>query len=163
MEPGEPYNCGLKGGASAWYAFTVPTNGTLYINTDGSSFDTTLGVYTMPPNGTDYSNLVAVACDNNSGTNGRTSAVRFQATAGTTYYVSVDGINGATGHVVLSYNLGDPLVIVANPQPKLANSGENASLSLGVWGTVPVGYQWRRTVSRLPAPRIPAWQLATHR
>lgn len=144
MEPGEPYNCGIKGGSSAWFAFTAPTNGLLYINTDGSSFDTTLGVYLMPPTGKDYSDLIPVACDDNSGTNGRTSAVRFLATAGSTYYVSVDGVAGATGQVVLNYNLGDPLVTVAVPQPKLANAGDSVSLSVGVWGTLPVAYQWAK-------------------
>src|SRR3974390_3530799 len=45
-EPGEPDQAGNTGGQSVWWSWTAPTNGDLTINTDGSSFDTILGVYT---------------------------------------------------------------------------------------------------------------------
>jgi hypothetical protein len=37
-----------------------------------------------------------------------TSLLRFAATSGTTYQVAVDGVNGATGTVLLSYALDAP-------------------------------------------------------
>src|SRR2546430_2652277 len=147
-QAGEPMNCGAPGGASSWFAYQAPVNGTLYINTDGSSFDTTLGVYVG--NGNDFSSLVCVACDNDSGANGKTSAVRFPATAGVVYYVSVDGVNGASGRVVLNYNLGDPPLIVTVPQPQNLDPGTTAGFSVTVTGTQPFGYQWRHDGVAIP-------------
>src|SRR6185503_1944472 len=86
-----------------------PASGRLFINTDGSSFDTVLAVYTAT--GTGYSNLVEQACDNNSGVNGLTSSLNFPATRGVTYYIAVDGVGAATGLVQLDYTLLVPLVI----------------------------------------------------
>src|SRR5258705_316553 len=86
--PAMPLHCGIAGGASEWFAWQCPTNGTAVINTDGSSFDTVLAVYIGP--GDSYSTLSNVACDNNSGTNGRTSRVTFAATSGTIYFIAVD-------------------------------------------------------------------------
>src|SRR5205814_9737749 len=136
-----PMNCGTPGGASSWFAYQAPVTGTLYINTDGSGFDTTLGVY--EGNGNDFSSLVCVACDNDSGSNGKTSAVRFPATGGVTYYISVDGVNGSSGRVVLNYNLGDPPIILAVPSSQYANGGDTVSFTVSGTGTVPMAYQWR--------------------
>ena len=102
-DPGEPNHCGEPGGASEWYAYQPPANGLLVIDTQGSSFDTVLAVYTGP--GTDFQSLVPVACDNNSGSDGKTSMVRFQATKDTVYFIAVDGVGGAAGVVVLNYVL----------------------------------------------------------
>ncbi|MDB6123594.1 MAG: repeat containing protein [Pedosphaera sp.] len=140
-QPGEPRNCGIPGGASSWYSYTPQVNGTLYINTDGSDFDTTLGVYTG--SGYDFSTLVSVACDDNSGANGKTSAVRFQAKAGTNYFISVDGKNGASGRVVLNINLGDPAAIATAPQNQIVTAGQTASLNVDASGSAPFGYEWR--------------------
>jgi len=49
-----------------------------------------------------------VTCDNDSGRN-RTSIVNFLARRGTTYYIVVDGVNGATGIVRLE--IGPPLTL----------------------------------------------------
>jgi hypothetical protein len=52
-----------------------------------------------------------VACDNDSGADGLTSSLSFSASAGTTYYIVVDGVDAATGTVELNYQLMVPLVI----------------------------------------------------
>ncbi|HWN94434.1 MAG TPA: immunoglobulin domain-containing protein [Methylomirabilota bacterium] len=112
-EPGEPNHCGVAGGASEWFAFQADTNGTIYISTDGSNFDTVLAVYTGP--GDDFSTLVSVACDNNSGLDGKDSRVAFAGTAGTIYWIAVDGANNAgtgqpaRGSVTLHYRVVMPL------------------------------------------------------
>jgi hypothetical protein len=116
-EPGEPNHCGVVGGASEWFAYQADTNGTLYIDTDGSNFDTVLAVYTGP--GDDFATLVSTACDNNSGLDGQDSRVSFSATAGTIYWIAVDGVNNpstgnpARGNVVLHYRLVMPLTLTA--------------------------------------------------
>jgi len=43
-EPGEPAHAGNDGGASIWYSWTAPSTGNVTITTEGSSFDTLLGV-----------------------------------------------------------------------------------------------------------------------
>jgi hypothetical protein len=99
---GEPVHCGAIGGHSKWYAYIPPTNGTLYLNTDGSNFDTLLAVYTGCCT---FASLTPVACDNNAGTNGLASSLSFPAIQNTIYYVAVDGVGGVTGSVKLNYRL----------------------------------------------------------
>ena len=49
-EEGEPNHAGQPGGASYWYSYTAPTNGTLQFDTAGSTFNTMLAVYIGPGN-----------------------------------------------------------------------------------------------------------------
>jgi hypothetical protein len=142
QDPGEPENCGVPGGASSWFSYQPPYSGMLTIDTDGSSFDTLLGVYTG--NGNDFSTLVSVACDNNSGTNGRTSKVTFNAVGGTIYYIAVDGVNGAYGTVYLHYNLTTVPIFTANPNGGTVGVGSTATLSATVTGNPTAKYQWLR-------------------
>lgn len=98
-EAGEPAVAGTTGGHSVWLTWTAPASGTVSINTHGSSFDTTLGVYT----GSSVSTTTVVAQNDDDPAGGTlTSAVTFTATAGTTYYIAVDGYNAATGTVVVN-------------------------------------------------------------
>lgn len=108
-EDGEPNHCDEPGGASYWYPYRPPASGQAFLNTDGSSFNTVLAVYTTT--GTTFADLVEVACDNNSGANGLTSSLNFPAVAGVNYYVVVDGVGGAAGNVRLNYKLLLPMVI----------------------------------------------------
>ena len=113
---GEPNHAGVVGGASEWFAYEATNNGTLYLSTEGSSFDTVLAVYIGP--GNSYVTLTNVTSDNNSGSNGFTSKVSFPATNGVTYWVAVDGNNTNTsaygparGSVNLLYRFVSPLSI----------------------------------------------------
>ncbi|MBU6400032.1 MAG: immunoglobulin domain-containing protein, partial [Verrucomicrobia bacterium] len=104
-EAGQPSTCSVIGGASMWYAYQAPTNGLLTVDTLGSDFATVLGVYTGP--GTDFASLTLVACAATnlaSGTN-LYSRVSLAASAGTIYYIAVDGVNGLIGTVNLNYHL----------------------------------------------------------
>lgn len=100
-ETGEPRHAGNGGGASVWWKITPTAAGHVTVNTAGSSFDTLLAVYT----GASVSQLTTVASSDDTGATLQ-SAVSFTATAGTTYYVAVDGYNGATGSIVLAYTGG---------------------------------------------------------
>jgi hypothetical protein len=108
-EEGEPDHCDVPGGASYWFTYIPPSSGQMFLNSDGSSFDTLLAVYTAT--GPYFSNLVEVACDNNSGANGLTSSLNFLAIAGVNYYVVIDGVAAATGSVQLNYTLLVPMMI----------------------------------------------------
>src|SRR5205085_956184 len=84
------------GGHSVWWTWTAPSSSRVSVDTIGSNFDTTLGVYT----GSAVTGLTTVASDNDSGGND-TSRLTFTATAGTTYRIAVDGFGGATGNITL--------------------------------------------------------------
>jgi hypothetical protein len=104
-DPGEPNHCGIVGGASYWLTYSAPQAGRLTLNTDGSTFDTILAVYTDDGKGNGYDSLVPVGCDNNSGMDGQDSKVAFDVQPNIAYYIVVDGVNGATGKVYLNYSL----------------------------------------------------------
>ena len=104
-ETGEPNHAGNAGGASVWYSWVAPFNGTYTFNTYGSSFDTLLAVYT----GGAVGSLAQVAANDDAGT-GVNSAVSFSAVAGTRYYIAVDGHGGVTGNLMLNwlFNTSNP-------------------------------------------------------
>lgn len=95
-EDGEPNHANDPGGRSVWYRWTAPSAGTWVLDTAGSSFDTTLAAYT----GTAVGSLALVA-QNDDAREDRTSRVLFDATAGTTYRIAVDGYGGDAGGIVL--------------------------------------------------------------
>jgi uncharacterized delta-60 repeat protein/uncharacterized repeat protein (TIGR01451 family) len=101
LETGEPVIAGIPGGASVWYRWTAPANIAITFQTLGSSFDTIMGVYT----GTRVDQLTLVGDNDDANANTLTSAVIFNAAAGTTYYIAVDGYQGATGNIVLSWGV----------------------------------------------------------
>jgi hypothetical protein len=102
-ETGEPNHGGDPGGKSVWWKWTAPSSGDVVIDTNGSSFDTLLGVYT----GSDVGSLVLIAGDDNGGPN-LTSRVAFSATAGVVYRIAVDGTGGASGNIQLNLVLAQP-------------------------------------------------------
>jgi Big-like domain-containing protein len=99
-EPSEPAHAGDAGGHSVWYRWTAPRRATVTIKTLGSSFDTLLGVYA----GSDVAALTPIASNDDSRLGGPTSLVRFNAPAGTTYWIAVDGKGGASGPLVLDWH-----------------------------------------------------------
>jgi hypothetical protein len=102
-EFGEPDHGENPGGKSVWWYWVAPSAETYYINTFGSAFDTTLGVYT----GSQVNDLTTIATNDDSGT-GLQSQVSFTAKAGTTYFIAVDGYFGDSGSLVLN------LILVTN-------------------------------------------------
>jgi hypothetical protein len=94
-EAGEPNHANNIGGKSVWYRWQSPSSSSVNITTAGSDFDTTLGVYTVNAQGT----LALIAQNDDVNTNGGiyTSTVTFNATAGTTYMIAVDGYNDGSG------------------------------------------------------------------
>ena len=122
VELGEASLCGVLGGASQWEAYVAPADGDLLISTEGSDFDTLLGLYTGPQD-QGIEGLTLVACDNNSGVDGRTSRLTYRVRAGQTYYLAVDGVNGVTGVVKLSYALSLPPVAVSLPAVRPDSTG----------------------------------------
>jgi hypothetical protein len=99
-ESGEPVHGGVTGGKSVWWSWTAASSGSVTISTSGSSFDTTLGVY----RGTAVNSLTRVASndDEDFDNDVYTSKLTFNAIAGTTYQIAVDGYEGEVGSIRLS-------------------------------------------------------------
>ncbi|HEY5565099.1 MAG TPA: S8 family serine peptidase, partial [Rhodothermia bacterium] len=94
--------CGYDIGNSVWWSFTPTGTGSASVNTEGSNFDTMLGIWT----GSGHP-LTQIACDDDGGT-GLASQITFDATAGVTYYLRVTGYGGSAGDVVLNSSLVAP-------------------------------------------------------
>lgn len=105
-EVGEPNHAGNAGGHSVWAVFTPTVTSPVQIDTHVSGFDTLLAVYT----GSSVAALTQIAANDDDGTVGGTSSLTFQALAGTTYKIAIDGKNGATGiYLVNTKYLGTDL------------------------------------------------------
>jgi len=111
-ETGEPNHLSTTndptggGSRSIWYSWQAPSSGNVTFDTSGSSFDTVMGIYT----GSAVNSLTVIAQHDDvvAGTV-RTSQITFNATAGTTYRIAVDGYNnggagGDVGSVTLNWN-----------------------------------------------------------
>ncbi len=124
-ESGEPVHAGVTGGKSVWWSWTATSSGSITISTAGSSFDTTLGVY----RGTAVNSLTRVASnDDENFDNGLyTSKLAFNAVAGTTYQIAVDGYEGEAGSIRLSLQQTS----VRSAQGKSSASGQFGSLTAG--------------------------------
>lgn len=97
-ESGEP-SIGTGAVNTAWWSWTPSVNGEVEIHTDGSSFDTVLGVFT----GNTVNTLVPAGTNDDS-VYGLQSQLIFTAVAGQTYSIAVAGYNGASGEVSLTIN-----------------------------------------------------------
>src|SRR5207247_13235 len=98
-EPGEPSTiAGNTGGKSVWWKFAAPANGVLTLSTTNSSFDTLMALYTTNNAATNagITSLVVVA-SNDDAADGVTFSKISQAVAQRTYWIAVDGYNGASG------------------------------------------------------------------
>ena len=98
-QTGEPTIAGSPADTSVWYSWTAPENGPTSFNIRDAAFDTTLHVFT----GSSLGGLASVA--SNDDFNGTLqSKVTFNATAGTTYRIAVDGFGAAHGPFSLQYS-----------------------------------------------------------
>lgn len=95
---------------SAWFTFVAPAGGS--VNVVGDGFDSQIAVYTAS-NCSDYSTFVEVGGNDDSGDDFLATANIFSGglnlnclTPGQTYYVQVDGFNGAES-VTANVNLAD--------------------------------------------------------
>ena len=101
-QPGEPDHAGVSLPlASVWWSWTAPASGRAAFHTTGSTFDTVLSVYT----GTAVNALTLVAANDDDPALAPQSRVAFNAVAGTTYRIVVDGKGDATGQIRLNWSL----------------------------------------------------------
>ena len=141
-ETGEPKHANKNGNHSVWLQWTAPANGVATFNTRGSSFDTLLAVYT----GTSLSALTVVAANDDEVSGLFTSQVQFNAAAGTSYIIAVDGLGGANGDIVLSWNLVTSVpqipMISAQPADVTVSAGGTAFFTVAATCNTNLTYQW---------------------
>lgn len=101
QESGEPLQDSRAAGRTTWWKWVAPASGQVSLDTHGSNFDTLLSV----SSGTTIASLQAIATNDDDGSSGHTSGLLFEAAAGTEYEISVDGIGGAQGDIVLNWSL----------------------------------------------------------
>jgi hypothetical protein len=127
-EANEPDHAGNPGGKSVWYRWTAPSAGTFAFDTAGSTFDTILAVYT----GTTLNNLTVVAYnDDIVDTVTTNSRLAFVASAGTTYFIAVDGFSAAgqnpspavSGNVSLNWNATATIPAITFLSPSTGAAG----------------------------------------
>jgi hypothetical protein len=143
-EAGEPNACGQAGGASEWYIYTTPAAGTLHADTQGSSFNTILALYTNAGPVVSFANLMEQGCGytTNYQQQGQPS-IALPTAAGVRYYIVVDGYQGASGTARLHIGLGVPPQILSQPQSRPVVPGGSASFSVVAVGTTNFSYQWQ--------------------
>ena len=108
VEDGEPLPLEEEGNwtfdstATVWWTWTAPTSGFYTFTTQGSDFDTVIGIYT----GSAVDALEKVVANDQCGVNGdNTSAItNFNAVADTTYYIAVGGYENDMGNIVLNWS-----------------------------------------------------------
>src|SRR4051794_13084368 len=135
-EPGEPDHAGNRGGASVWYRWTAPASGTVVFDTVGSTPDTLLAAYT----GTTVSTLSELARDDQAG-GANDARLVFDATAGTTYSIALDGFYGPylleaygdtdTGDTVVNWRMTPANDAFAAAERLLDRSGRIAGTTVG--------------------------------
>jgi Immunoglobulin I-set domain/Immunoglobulin domain len=121
-ESNEILHAGKLGGASVWLSWVAPTDGIAVFKTRGSGFDTLLGIYSL----TNQTNLVLEASDEDRG-GFLTSQAAFNAVAGTEYFIAIDGLAGARGDVVFSWDLDT----ATSPFPRILEDPRSVSVAFG--------------------------------
>jgi hypothetical protein len=113
-ETSETAHASDVGGSSVWYQWLAPRSGFVDFNTAGSTYDTTLAIYT---NSTMTSSNLPVAANDDDAEGGglQTSRTWFYALAGTNYYIAVDGFGGDAGDLKLNWNMNSLLTITNQP------------------------------------------------
>ena len=138
-EAGEPLHADNAGAGSVWWKWTPRFNGRVSVSTDGSDFNTLLGIYT----GDAVDELETVSRFENLNVAAVSAAepfhpasrVEFNATVGMTYYIAVDGADGEFGTIMLQVSsYYSPL----DPVAELIPSGSDWEYLLALNGVTPI-------------------------
>lgn len=150
-EPGEPNHGDNSGGSSVWWRWVAPADGSVTLDTRGSYYDTTLGVYV----GSTPAALTTIATndDINPGIV-QASLLTFTAIQGITYQIAVDGWDRDTGGITLNLSLATagaiPPFIVSQPTGATTTVGGTTILAVVASGAAPLAYQWHFTGNPIP-------------
>lgn len=147
-ETDEPQHADKPGGRSVWISWIAPTNGIMTIRTSGSTFDTLLAAYYFRDGDEQTLDKLreAASNDDDAGTE-PASFIQFATKAGRRYEIAVDGYQGATGAVALSWNFIDintqPPIVVSVPGDRAARLGDPVTLTVNFETSPDARLQWR--------------------
>jgi Ca2+-binding RTX toxin-like protein len=130
-ESGEPlHDSRAQSDATTWWSWTAPSSGAVEFNTDGSTFDTILAVYTGPA----VDDLAFVTSNDDTNVSVQ-SEVRFPTTLGTTYRIAVASFGPtATGRIRLNWLPNDDFadaVTISGAAGGINGSTVSATLETG--------------------------------
>ena len=148
-DPAEPPHCNVTGGASFWLLYQPPTNGTITLDTLGSTYDTVMEVYSYNSTPTNYSDLIQMACSDNAFPSNNASRVVFPVVKTRQYLIAVDGVAGARGIAWLNYSLNtnqpaQAPSLTGTPSPIVAPQGATVAMVAPVTGAPPLVFTWRK-------------------
>lgn len=149
-EFGEPLHGGNEGGRSVWWSWKASESGVIEVDTEGSDFDTLLGLY----EGTRVDRLTTLASNDDAYAGVRFSKVSQAVKAGTEYRIAVDGYGGAFGDVILNY------AFTATNTHRVVVLASNGGSSTPAAGTFDVVAGSTLTLQAFPDPfyEFDAWQ-----
>ena len=147
VDTNEPPHCGVTGGKSYWLNYQPPTNGTITLDTLGSSYDTVMECYTYNGAPTNYASLISLGCADNSFVTNGASQLVIPVVSTRQYLVVVAGVNGAAGTASLNYNLNTnqlplPPELIGPPAPQVIAAGNSTTLVAPVTGAGPLMFAW---------------------
>ncbi|MCB1123695.1 MAG: hypothetical protein KJT03_19230, partial [Verrucomicrobiae bacterium] len=93
FETDEPDHAGFSGGKSVWFSWTSVAVGDVIFSTEGSDYDTLLGIYTGPS----FANFQTIASNDDASGITNWSEVRIPVSEGQIYAIAIDGKGGAFG------------------------------------------------------------------
>ncbi len=115
------------GGASLWWTWTPAVTQEYILSTNGGAIDTVLGVFTANNSASPAVNALTLVAQNDdvgllsASVYLSSSRIRQTFTAGTTYYIKVDGFEGRQGGVTLSIAAPPPNDNIAASTPLSGN------------------------------------------
>jgi hypothetical protein len=147
VDPTEPAHCGIAGGASYWLAYQPPADGTLTLDTGGSTYDTVVEVFTHNGAPASYADLIPINCDHGSLSNGLASGVTLPVVKNRAYLVAVDGVAGARGIAWLNYQLNTneapkAPTLLSLPVRRVVAVGSDVSLTPPIVASPPWTASW---------------------
>ena len=149
VETNEPRNPSVSGVHTVWWEWTAPITSEVTITTSGSSFDTTLAIYT----GIDLASIDLVV--SNDDFNGRQSSVTFTAAIGIPYMIQINGYSDSTGTISLNHpstgNTTGAPVIISSPANRTILIGDSFLLEVNAVGDDPLSYQWYHDGALIPS------------
>ena len=138
------------GSRSVWWEWRAPSDGTATIDTVGSSFDTTLGVYERSYH---YAAFTKRLAENDDAVDLLTrSRVTLDVTEGEHYMLRVAGYGGATGDIVLNWDLSQAPQSSESESFSIPNLGGWSVTSHGTEAATKVGYGRIRAAAGSPTP-----------
>ena len=160
-DPAEPPHCGVTGGASYWLMYQPPTNGTITLDTIGSTYDTVMEAYTFNGALASYADLISVACDNDGVASQGASRVTFPVLKTRQYIVVVDGVAAARGVAWLNYVLNTNLLptaptLLSQITTQTVAAGSTVLLAPSLGGAPPMKYSWRKDGVTISNGQVPS-------